>query len=612
MKKESILYYKNIRFVPSFHSKLQFALEVRKVFTEFLPDIVAVELPDIYYSEVIKALDRLPRLSMICLDQNKDVYAYIPIFPSDSMVEGMRLAKTNRLPISFIDLAISNYRIEKNTFELPDEYVIQEIGLEKFYETIIPYFPKSEIGSDDRKREELMAFHLQRLMKQFKKILFIGGMTHWEVIKELLEKEQWKFHPHELESVKPPFLATPGKGALYSLLTEIPYLVYKYELSRQFSLNYDQLREIEKMVLQAKQSSNLKEEFFSPREFKNLMLYARNLALMDKTILPDLFNLLTASKGVLGDDYSIELLDLALKYPFIEDDPNIPVIDFDPKSGFMMSGRKITLRRRLPVKNVSSDPRNNWQEVKLKRRKKEDIPKDEEFNWVYFGFFSHIPEDIILEGFIDRLCDKLANELNEGEPRIFEFQGSMMDGIDIRTTIRYRNLTNKLYVKEYPKYTINIGAWVLIFDPDLSEEKYPWSLALSAEHHNESDLSFYATNPALHPVTRQIVRADYGAILAIKPPLPSKEKVDWMDLEVPEEYRHDQLLQLAISKSPRNGILYVNSTPPAEYYYNLASQKGKTLFYLPINRVSKKNLKILRRFHLLKNRSTRDIASEYI
>ena len=54
----SFLKYKNIYFVPSFHNKIQFAFEVRKAFSEIKPDIVAIELPDIYYSDVIKAVEK--------------------------------------------------------------------------------------------------------------------------------------------------------------------------------------------------------------------------------------------------------------------------------------------------------------------------------------------------------------------------------------------------------------------------------------------------------------------------------------------------------------------------------------------------------------------------
>ena len=85
----SSLAYQNILCVPSFHGRLQFALETRQLFEDWKPDIVAIELPDVYYSEVIQALERLPRLTLLCLTQGENVYRYIPIFPSDSMIEGI-------------------------------------------------------------------------------------------------------------------------------------------------------------------------------------------------------------------------------------------------------------------------------------------------------------------------------------------------------------------------------------------------------------------------------------------------------------------------------------------------------------------------------------------
>ncbi|MFN4152553.1 MAG: hypothetical protein ACK4IX_16550, partial [Candidatus Sericytochromatia bacterium] len=64
----SLLNYKNIYFSPSFHNRIQFCLELRKLFNEIKPSIVAIELPEIYYSDVILAVSKLPKLSLLCLN----------------------------------------------------------------------------------------------------------------------------------------------------------------------------------------------------------------------------------------------------------------------------------------------------------------------------------------------------------------------------------------------------------------------------------------------------------------------------------------------------------------------------------------------------------------
>lgn len=607
MNNESLLIYKNIYFVPSFHNRLQFSLEVRRIFSEIKPDIVAAELPDIYYSEVIQAVSRLPKLTMLCLNHGNDTYTYIPIFPSDSMIEGIRLARDNRLPVSFVDMAVKEYKVNEEGFNPPDDYAIKSIGLEKFYEINKNYFKTS--NASDLARESTMAFHLNRMSKNFGKVLFIGGMAHWENIKEHLELQTYMFHSHESEFIDAPFLAKPGDKALYSLLGETPYIVFQYEICRRFNLTFDKWNIIMAMIQQAKKAPVLEDENFTPREVYNLIEYSKRLANIDNEIIPDLYNLLLAAKQTLGDDYGMELLELAMKYPFKEEE-NLPVIDLDPQNFFMMGGRKITLKRRLPDYNLDARPENKWQELQLVRKKKDELPDDYMSEWFFFGFYSHIPEDIVLENFIDRLENKLKSELIH-DPKITEFTGSLLDGLDLRETIR--NYSNKkIYVKEFKREKINIGAWLMVFDDDLAYEKYPWAMSLSAEHHNESDIAFYATNPLLHPVSRQIIRADYGALLAFKPPLPPHKKVIWEDLDVIDGLRLYQLILLAVDLTESDGILYLSSKPPEQYYYKIAESKGKKLYHLPLNRLSNRNLKRIRRFHLLKTKRTRKIADDYI
>ena len=152
----------------------------------------------------------------------------------------------------------------------------------------------------------------------------------------------------------------------------------------------------------------------------------------------------------------------------------------------------------------------------------------------------------------------------------------------------------------------------MIFDEDLRAEEYPWMMSLSAEHHNESDIAFYASNPAMHPVSKDIIRARYGAMLALKPALPENEKISWEDLDVDEDLRKDQMLRLALRLSPRPGILYFSAEPPEAYFYEQARALGKELFHLPHSRVSKRQLRRIQRFHLLSRREVRDIADDYI
>jgi hypothetical protein len=602
----SLLVYKNIYFLPSFHNHLQFSIEVRKLFAKITPDIVAVELPDIYYSEVIQAVNKLPKLTMLCLDHGQDTYEYIPIFPSDSMIEGIRLAKENSLPIAFIDLALKDYKVIEE-FTPPDTYAINSIGIEKYYALNIQAIPEIK-NLDDSKREEHLAFHLDRLSKNYKKVLFIGGMFHWENIKKHLEKETFKFQQHETDFIKAPFLAKLGKKSFYSLLEEIPYVVFMYEIARRFNLPFDKWNSLIALIQETKTNPLFEEENYTTREVSNLIEYAKKLAFIDDNIIPDLYNLLLSAKQTLGDDYAFELMELALSYNY-ENNEALPIIDYNEKeNSFFLSEKKITLKRKLP--NYGLKGNDNWQQLKIVKKKKEDLPKDYFSEWFMFGFYSHLPEDVVLEGFIDRVENKVKNELMYSN-KILEFSGSLLDGIELRETIR--NFTSKkIYVKEIKKEKVSIGAWLIVFDDDLSYEKYPWAMSLASEHHNESDIAFYASNPLLNNVTRNIVKAEYGALLAFKPALPEEKKLMWEDIDVADEHRIYQMLMLAIDLNPNNGIIYIASKPPDQYYYKIAEQRNKKIYYLPISRFSNRNIRRLKRFHLLKNKATRRIADDYI
>lgn len=605
------LQYGPIFCVPSFHNRLQFAREVRRAFAEIRPQVVALELPDIYYSDLLQGLARLPKLTLLCLQQKSGQLAYLPIFPSDSMIEGLRLARENRIPAALIDLAVQDYAIHVQPLAVPDDEAIQTLGLERFYQTLLPHLPRPDKDSSDWQRESHMAARLQDLMLRFERILLICGMTHWEAIKGHLEAGSGSLHAHELESVKAPFLAKLSPKARPVLLEEMPYLVLHYELSRRFNLRFSKDHLLRKLLQEARNAPALKDEHYSPRELRNILQYAYKLAVSDKRVSPDLYNLLLACKQTLGDDYAIEVLDRALAYPY-EDPDEIPEIDFDPtQQGFWLEGRKIELQRRLPLPLDPKSP-HQWQELKIVRKKRKELPPGYLPLWFFFGgFFSHIPEDLILEGFIDRLGDKLASETLFQDTRTHEFSGSLMDGIDMRETIRHHHL-GKIFVREEQRKLQPIGAWILIFDEELSQENYPWIMSLSAEHHNESDIAFYASNPAMHPVTREIIRAQYGAMLALKPALEADEKIEIEDLDVDEDLRKEQLIRLAIQKSPRPGILYFARQKPENYYFQLAESQQKRLYYLPLERVSQRHLKRIQRFHLLARRDIRNIADDYI
>ncbi len=59
---------------------------------------------------------------------------FIPIDPSDSLIEAVRLGQEYGIPIEFIDCFVKNYN--PTIFARPDSYALNFISLEEFYTMI--------------------------------------------------------------------------------------------------------------------------------------------------------------------------------------------------------------------------------------------------------------------------------------------------------------------------------------------------------------------------------------------------------------------------------------------------------------------------------------------
>ncbi len=83
--------------------------------------------------------------------------------------------------------------------------------------------------------------------------------------------------------------------------------------------------------------------------------------------------------------------------------------------------------------------------------------------------------------------------LSEERVRVEPFTTSILDGIDIRETIRNWH-ASKIYVRKADRLAGEVGAVVVIFDED-REDRYQYLTTWLGEHQNESDMAFYSTYP---------------------------------------------------------------------------------------------------------------------
>ncbi|MFX1555132.1 MAG: hypothetical protein ACFFBV_14490, partial [Promethearchaeota archaeon] len=491
MNKNPYIRFRNIFVIPTFHSRIEFAKLVRTALFKAFPDVIAVELPNNMRDEVIEAIDRLPFLSLIGYADtlNPKKLNFIPIDPGDSIIESIRIGLEHNIPIEFIDLSVSEYL--PPSFKLPDDYAINQIGLYKFYQQISDYFKKEnkdkkvelrsrvnledflrnqenvnneyDYTEKDILREKYMAAHLLKMMPLYHRILLIIGMAHWDNVKYYLENPKGvqdvdlDLVPHKYVKI----YNIKGSDARF-LLRELPYHTYKWlKFRNKFSkerlesvetpaelyeiLNsYNKTEQINKILIKAKYDYEEEfKEFVDLHKLKTLFQYARNLSLTDQRLLPNLYQLLIASKNIIDDDYAWKVLEKATKYPYDDESDNYETLKMSIEGAYDPNGRYIKLRRHHPY------PYGKEQEVPLKERPEEKYPGEWKDKWEEGKDYtvSWPPEDILEENYFAFIRKKTIKNLKNQRIKIEEFKSSLMDGIAIKETIRNWAFKKKIYVQ---------------------------------------------------------------------------------------------------------------------------------------------------------------------
>jgi hypothetical protein len=222
---------------------------------------------------------------------------------------------------------------------------------------------------------------------------------------------------------------------------------------------------------------------------------------------------------------------------------------------------------------------------------------------------SYPPEDIVIEDYGAFLKQKAKTLLSQERERVEPFVTSILDGIDIRETIRNWH-QKRIFVKSAQRMTGEVGAVVVIFDADF-EGRYTYQTTWLGEHQNESDMAFYATNPFHHMVGPGIGRGEYGGLLLTRPPRRMADVWGDPDYEFAES-KPERLLMAGIDYATERYVVYVAAKPPRTIFRSIAGHLNRQIIYVPIGQVSADKLKRLRVVHVLDGHDKREIAKDYI
>ncbi len=647
MGNESLQSFGPVHPIPIIHYSLEFADAVRRLFDRIRPEAVAVELPRSVQDIVQKGVRRLPELSVVLYQNDKGETVYLPIEPTDPLTEAIRSGMEAGIPVYFVDLDLDEYPIHRDF--VPDTYAVHRLGILAYYNIYAQQVLPLKKTNADLRREAGMAYRLQKLAAKHNKILFVCGLAHLDGVRGAFFRPQAE--PLEKTKRTGVSLFNLHPDDLPEIITEFPFLTSVYEYRRRglppqpelskytvrkklgvltlMNGGKDTCSEEEALDASIRWSANNIKPGPVDRQMIHLRLFdqaarhyhqdtgeevyrwqkraffrfSRNYALLENRLLADFYQLLAAARGCVDDNFCYAFWRLGSFYPWQKAQSSVATIRM---SGEMLwlGTRKIHIRRRIP--RIKRRPVY----IPKKRRIKERRPGE----WLE-GFedpfiCSYPPEDLAVEDYGSFLKSKSAQVLSADEAATLPFETTILDGIDMRETARHIH-EGRIYVKEFKRVKGGVGSIVVIFDDDKTGDKYPYLMTWLGEHDQESDMAFYATDPAEHIVGPGISRCTYGGFVMTFPPLRLADV--WGDPEYDwARTKAERLLLAGLEYSVERHVVYVAKSRPRSFIKQVATRWGKCIVYIPIGQLSPIKLKQIRTLHVLAGKDKRKIAENYI
>jgi hypothetical protein len=214
----------------------------------------------------------------------------------------------------------------------------------------------------------------------------------------------------------------------------------------------------------------------------------------------------------------------------------------------------------------------------------------------------------VVEDFGRYLRRRGKQVLSDEQTRTVPFTSSVLDGIDVRETIRHWS-EGKIFVRELGRVPGDVGSIVIIFDED--DAPYPYGQTWLGEHDQESDMAFYSTEPARGIIGPGICRVTYGGFIMSYPP---QRMLDvWADRDYRiAESKAETLLLAALDYTEQRHVVHVGPRPPRSIIQQLAARLGLKILHLPLGTLSPSTVRRIRVMHVLSGHDKRKIAKDYI
>lgn len=601
----------NLFAVPVLRGEQPFADEVRRAMHLVQPRMVLVDFP-VHLGEGLRALvHALPHIHVLAWRAPDGRVLSLLGDPCDPMVEAVRLADEFGLPFQPVD--VESAAPDLPQVHLPDSHAVSTLGARVYYEQCAVALGGRPAGERDR----VIAARLAHHAASGERLLYIGELeglaTRASLVRTMIGGEtvlppgvgdsaSWKLLPLTEEQVR-------------SQLLEIPWLAWLYENFRAAhgpEERFPWRDGLQKLLLSAagEYESDFDEEI-PPGRWKLLFNYARRLSRVRGRLRPRFYELVISAKSCVDGDFGISVYRQARRYPPNEGE--------DPPEERRGRARRGPLELHGEFDGVlerfcPAYPCPDSTEVEITFRRRPPTALEEE-QWrrgflPHFGICSWPPEDEFIEKFFRMVRRRALEQIGDAHTVVEKFQGSLLDGLDLRETMR-RVTEGGLYVRRERRPPGKVGPVVVLWNDAPFRTRRLWRTTLYAENNNESDIAIYTSLPGRRMAGPGITRVEYHGVLSV---YPARGIPDMWSLPQMARWRTcgRALIAAAILLSEERFIAVVSSTPPDMELIDLARRFNRALIHLPLGQFSRKLLRRARRCHVLESKQARQWAADYI
>jgi hypothetical protein len=244
---------------------------------------------------------------ILCRELNFAPVALLCLSATDSIIEAIRSAVEMGLPVYGVDLGdLAN--TEQTPVMLQDPILAQG--------ALVDYVKRNESACIshrdavvDVRRELVMAARLKRLLKDYRQVLFTGGIGHWRALEQRLSDAQ----------LAPATLASASELEKYQRVIVAPSMaVHQMDVIPALTAHYENIRALPPdaperhlnypaILRTCLAEACARAETKNPEMIPAFCQYLANRCLLNQSRVPDLFLILNAARDMISADFAHKL-----------------------------------------------------------------------------------------------------------------------------------------------------------------------------------------------------------------------------------------------------------------------------------------------------------------